>query len=558
MSHTNNTIQEPSSDAQAGNGPLHPSVFSPVTMICGIILAVFGAIIGMQLIVTLGISANTSIIGALCAILLSRIPLRILGRFRSLDQQNLLQTVTSAATFGAANALMIPIGIPFLMGKPELVIPLLTGVCIAVVIDFTMLYQVFNSKPFPATGTWPAGVATAEALWAGDQGGRKVMFLGLGIVAGVGGAASFGLPMSAAGVALIGNIFALTMFGIGLLVRGYSNMIAGLEPFRSFFPDGLDIMKIYLPHGLMIGAGVVSLFQVAAQIRQSPGSSSLDLQEDSLIDRSSSHFKRVVSMGFPAYMLAALSLAVIAGLYTHMSIYQIVGFVFYAACAAYICEMIVGIAAMHSGWFPAFAVSLINLIVGMLLGFPPIALAMLIGFCTAIGPAFADLGFDFKTGFLIRGSNRNRAYEFAGRREQYFAALLGFAVSAAVVAIFHSHFFDRNLVPPVDRVFVSTIEGGASSDVAIKLALWAVPGAFIQWIGGSKRQLGILLGTGLLINFPIAGWVVLTTLVIRFCIERKWGTRMSSEVSAFAGGMIAGDAIYTFFSSVFKASFKSS
>ena len=46
----------------------------------------------------------------------------------------------------------------------------------------------------------------------------------------------------------------------------------------------------------------------------------------------------------------------------------------YAAFAAFIHELLVGIAAMHSGFFPAFAVALITLIIGILIGFPAIAL----------------------------------------------------------------------------------------------------------------------------------------------------------------------------------------
>ena len=49
-------------------------------------------------------------------------------------------------------------------------------------------------------------------------------------------------------------------------------------------------------------------------------------------------------------------------------------------------EVIVGLAAMHSGWFPAFAVALITLVIGMLIGFPPVALALLVGFSAATGP----------------------------------------------------------------------------------------------------------------------------------------------------------------------------
>ena len=61
--------------------------------------------------------------------------------------------------------------------------------------------------------------------------------------------------MSAFGVAFIGNIWALTMFGIGLLIRGYAQPVAGI-----------DIAKLYMPHGFMVGAGLVALVQVGLLI----------------------------------------------------------------------------------------------------------------------------------------------------------------------------------------------------------------------------------------------------------------------------------------------------
>jgi uncharacterized oligopeptide transporter (OPT) family protein len=44
-------------------------------------------------------------------------------------------------------------------------------------------------------------------------------------------------------------------------------------------------------------------------------------------------------------------LALAGGLYSEMSLTMLVLFVIYAAFAAFVHELIVGIAAMHSGWF---------------------------------------------------------------------------------------------------------------------------------------------------------------------------------------------------------------
>jgi uncharacterized oligopeptide transporter (OPT) family protein len=52
--------------------------------------------------------------------LLARIPLQMFQRYRSVHTQNLAQTVISSATFGAANSLLMPIAVPYVMGQPQL------------------------------------------------------------------------------------------------------------------------------------------------------------------------------------------------------------------------------------------------------------------------------------------------------------------------------------------------------------------------------------------------------------------------------------------------------
>src|SRR3954469_1285057 len=232
----------------------HPSTFAPATLIFLIVLCIFGAVIGVQLILQLGITPNTSIIGALVAMLLARVPGAIFARYRSIHVQNLAQSAISAATFGAANSLLLPIGVPFLLGRPDLILPMLVGAALSMLLDAYLLYRMFDSRIFPATGTWPPGIAAAEAIRAGDAGGRRALLLVVGIVVGMFGS-WLKIPMSAFGVAFIGNVWALSMFGIGLLVRGYAMPVAGI-----------DIAKYYVPHGFMVGAGLVALVQVALLI----------------------------------------------------------------------------------------------------------------------------------------------------------------------------------------------------------------------------------------------------------------------------------------------------
>jgi len=403
----------------------------------------------------------------------------------------------------------------------------------------------FDSEVFPATGAWPPGAAAAEAIRAGDEGGRKAAVLGIGVLLGIAGNWLAGIPMSAFGVAFIGNIWALTMFGVGLLLRGYSALLFNHPVFAWIIPKG-DLNAAYIPHGMMVGAGIVALVQVGLIVMRRGGPHAGGIGAT----RSSAEVRRALGLGVGAYVAIALVIALFGGLLAELSLPMLLLFLVYAAFAALIHELIVGLAAMHSGWFPAFAVALITLVIGMLIGFPPVALALLVGFSAATGPAFSDMGYDLKAGYMLRGYGSDPAFEQDGRRQQLIAAMFAFVVAAVVVLIAYPSFFAQNLVAPVDRVYVATIKAGASSGVAMSLLIWAIPGAIIQALGGPKRQLGVLLSTGLLIAFPIAGWAVIAGVACRSVWERLIKAGGTETMQIFGAGVIAGDALYAFFSSM--------
>ncbi len=511
--------------------PRHPTVLEPATLVLLAVLCVVGAIIGMQLLVTLGVTANTSIVGALVAMGLARVPLRAFTRYRSIHVQNLAQSAISAATFGAGNSLLLPIGIPFLMGRQDLVLPLLGGVALAMLVDATMLYRMFGSRAFPAEGAWPPGVAAAEAIRAGDEGGGRLLLLGGGVVAGIAGSGFLGIPMSAFGVAFIGNVWALTMFGLGLLLRGYAPLL-----FSGMLPGGRHRARVHPARADDrrgaggAGAGRPRDDGARGPARERPGRGSAG----------------VLGLGAAAYLAVAALIALGGGLAGGLSAGMLVAFVVYAAFAALIHELIVGLAAMHSGWFPAFAVALITLIVGMLIGFPPVPLALLVGFSAATGPAFADMGYDLKAGFMLRGEGADPAFEADGRFQQYVAAMFAFVVAGLVVLVSYKGYFAANLVAPVAKVYVATIKAGATPGVAWQLLVWAVPGALLQLLGGPKRQMGVLFATGMLIVLPVAGWAVLAGVACRLLYGRLRGPRGRSEMEVVAGGIIAGDALTGF------------
>jgi len=518
----------------------HPKTKEIAVIIVCIIASCIGAIIGTELITRLGITPNTSIIGALGAVLIG------LGSksWKNIHRQNLVQTAISTATFGAGNVMLLTAGIIWLMGRYDLIIPMFIGAGIAMLIDITMIYWLFDTPAFPADAAWPPGVATGETiLAAAERGKRALLLIAGGIVGAVGQA--FKIPMDIAGICLIGNSWALLMFGVGLLVRAYSPVLFNI-----------DVNKLYIPHGMMIGAGVVALIQIALIIKgKRLVKKEEEVAKEAVRTKSTQDILKALKIGFILYIATAVVLALISGIFSSMSVLMLIWWIIFAAIAALVSELMVGISAMHAGWFPGFATALIFLVLGILMKFPPLALAFLVGYTAATGPAFADLGYDLKTGWLLRGKAKDVNFELEGRKQQYFAEVLGGIVAIVFVALTYKLYFSQGLFPPVDKVFVATIKAGSTPGLWKTLFLWSIVGAIIQWLGGAQRQLGILFSTGLLILNPNAGWAAIVTLAIRAVLEKVYGEKIKTPMYITAGGLIGGSTLYSFFTSTAKVLF---
>ena len=105
-----------------------------------------------------------------------------------------------------------------------------------------------------------------------------------------------------------------------------------------------------------------------------------------------------LAKGYIAYVVVAIGLAVVSGMYAEMSVPKLIIWVIFSEFSAIASELIVGMSAMHSGWFPGFATALIFLLVGMMIGFPKVPLGILAGYTAATGPAFSDMAYDLKCG----------------------------------------------------------------------------------------------------------------------------------------------------------------
>ena len=240
----------------------HPKALSPSVLLVTALVSCLGAIIGLELITRVGVNQNTSITGALLAVILGLIPGPLFRAFRSVHAQNLVQTSISGASYAAANAMILPLCIPVLLGKPELVYPTLIGVTLATVIDGYLIYRVFDSPMFVATNPFPSGIATSETILALANRGKRSLLLFVGIAAGAWGK-SMGISMDLFGVSWFGNIVAMLAFALGSIVKG-----SAIPAWKASLGGASPVMITYLPHGIMVGAGLVSLLQAAVVLKK--------------------------------------------------------------------------------------------------------------------------------------------------------------------------------------------------------------------------------------------------------------------------------------------------
>ena len=521
----------------------HVKVFDPMILLVTILASCFGAIIDLELMTRVGVSQNTSIIGALLAVVISMIPGKLFRRFRNVHAQNLVQTSISGAAYAAANAMILPIGIPVLMGRPDLMLPVLFGVTLAAIVDCFLVYKVFDSPMFAATNPFPSGIATSETILALANRGKRSLLLFVGMGAGIAGKAA-GIPMDLFGVSWFANLLAMMAFALGSIAKG------SLIPMwtAAIGADAVPTMITYLPHGMMVGAGLISLIQAALVLGKKSKKSAEKAAQDTTGERSVTmeSMRKSLGIGFVLFLGIALLLAFITGIYAEMSAGQLVAWLLFAAFAAISSELVCGLSSMHSGWFPAMATALIFLVVGIMMGFPAMPLAILVAYTSSTGPAFCDMQTDLKCGWILRGRGANPEFEKAGRKQQFICG-----VAFVMVLLLANTYFDQGLFVPTTKTFIATIDAGANAEVAKWLLIWAIPGALLQILGG-PRQLGIMFATGLLIGNTRNGLTVLVALLIRI-VATRWDKKKAQDLLYILGaGCIAGSALYSFFASTLK------
>jgi len=503
-----------------------PRAFEFPGIIFYLVLAALSAAVCTQINVRLGITPNTAVVGVIAAMALGR---KLFPYFASPERQVLVETATSAGGFAGANIALVSLAILFLLDLGELAFPLLVGITAGMVADIWFAYRLFDTTAFPAHAAWPDGEAVGQVIIAGDVGGTRARRLLHGIAAGIIGR-WLQLPMAGVGIAFIGNPWALAALGIGLVVRGWSGQ---LWPF--------DWEHSYIPHGVMIGAALVQVGQTLSLLRQPSAAKAKLTTNSSTLLRPPSGF----SLHLLVFLGCAVAVMLLGRLDLHMPLPQLLLWLGFAAVAAWLHTLIVGYCAMLSGWFPSFAVGVALLLLGLILRFPLPALALLAGFILSTGPQFADLGYDLKSGWLVRGRGVDAARETAGRFQQFLLQQTGAVVGIVVAAVVAGFYFRSGLIPPMSRVFAATASLVMDPAGIKTLAAAALAGAALQLIGGAQRALGILFATGLLLVNPIYGVGLLAALLVRKLTKPDW-------MAIRAPGLIAGDGLFSFFEALVR------
>jgi len=538
-----------SNNTGANTGRKHVSLFEPITFIVGVICAALTALVCMTIMGKIGIVPNTSIIGALVAITLGR---TLSAQFRSLERQNLIQTITSGGGFGAGNAIFVPVAVMLIMGRTDLFLPMLLGATIGAVSDVWLIGKVYDSPIFPSTSTWPLGIATAAAIIAGDEGGKKARQLLEGLSIGIIGTV-FKVPMAGIGIAFYANRFAMIALGLGLVIRGYSPTIFGL-----------DLGTTYIPHGVMIGGSIVQLWQAYKALvfkkldkkqQQNKAAEEIDtsVSPENVPSVSKPEAMRGLNLSLGLFMLGAVVVSALSALWVGMPIWQLLLFVLLCTLGAWSSTIICGMCAMNAGWFPSTSIVVIFLAFATFLKFPALPLAIFAGYLASTGPVFSDMGYDLKTGWILRKKKGyDKAYELDGRRQQVYAEIVGVLVAMVMVWLFGKIYFNQGMIPPFPKIFKGIIEAGGSPAILREMLIWAIPGALLQFIGGAQRAMGILLGVGLLINYPVYGLGVLSAVVVRFFLGEA---RSNDYMGIRAAGFLVGDGLHGFFSAIMRTYF---
>ena len=501
------------------------SIFKPSIIIPGVFFAILSAAICMQIMGQFGNAPNTSLISLVLLMSIAKISVTVASIFSDPEKQNYIISIASASGFVAANCAFISIAMLFVMERDDLLFPIALGTLVGSLITVFSMGKLFDTKIFPAEGSWPTGKAIATMIEAGNQGGKKSRELFQGVFVGV-LSSVFGIPAAGIGIAFIANVVTMIAMAIGVILRGFSIYIF----------NGFDIGSSNIPQGLMIGAGSVAFFQILFSFKnKNKINNHFDINQNSAI---------IFIKPLLLFVLGAVITAFASGLLFYMTPFMLFIWVLFCSLAALIAMLLIGVASMNTGIAPAFAVVTIFLTVGLFVGFGAEPLSVFIGYLSSVGMPFADTGISLKAGYIIRGNGKNKEHELYGRKQQIILKYIGVFIGVIMAFVFSGVLIENNVIPPMSHFYANAVTSVLSYYVLREIVLWAIPGVILQIAFGNK-SVGLMLATGLFINNSIFGVVVLFAVLIRLVIGTK-------HMSVRAPGLIAGDGIFGFLNNLLR------
>jgi hypothetical protein len=500
-------------------------------LLLGLVSAAIAAMVSQHLFSSFGLIPGAELLGAVLIGGAARLP--GLKATRSLETRFLIETAAAAAGTAAAVSLTLPLGLVEQSQIGLARFPLLVLLGLGGAVGLVSMRWLAAWPPLGGQAPWPRAAAAAEAMQVME--GRFGLLPGLAGLTGLGlgawAGAAVGLPAAAPfGLALLGNGFGLGALALGLLLRP---ALPGLL--------GLDLNAAGVAPGLMLGAALVALPQAVGPVL-------LGLwrrRERSAADAGEDRGRRVVYAGrlVTGRLVALLLYGAVAFVLLDRSLpgfgrsapLTLLGWALVAAALAVALQLFAGLLTAQLGWLPLLGSGLVVLACALRLGLDPPGALLTTGLALAAGPLAAELGNQFALGGRL-GMTRQPATTL-------LAALLGLEVALLVVGLSGEAYLRQGLVAPPAQALGAALglaRRGWQPDV---LGLAMLVGGGLQLAGGPSRQVGLLLGTGLLVAQPVAGWALLAGLAARGVLSLGLRGRGSLPLAALGLGLIGAEAI---------------
>ncbi|MCC7104635.1 MAG: hypothetical protein IT307_05785 [Chloroflexi bacterium] len=471
-----------------------PLALEPATLLAGLAAAFVASTLSLHLFAQFGVAPAAELFVMSAAGLIAR-PRQRWSAWLDDGRRRMLVAFAATGAVGAGSALMLASALPFALGQRDLVGTVLLLGSLAAAAAMLVAVGLTARRRVHRLAVGDAGATGAVPARGSAASGAVVLGLALGLWGAPGLLPQLPYPsMSAFGLGLLGNPFALGLFAVALLIRPF-----GPATF------GVDFASAPIGPGMLVGAGLAAFAQMLrSQGRQiaDAGLSSAPLPPPPLWPA-----RRAVLAALAVFPIAGLLLAARIGSFDAWTWLQAAGVGLLALLVVLLLVARQPLPSHASGVGAAVAVSL----VGFSFGLPLLVAVLLASLVAAVVPLAVQ------TVYLVAEVCLRRQTE--GAYQIGLAAMLGLGVALAVDAAFAVTYLEAGYVPPADRAIALFVAQLQAPRMLGALWPWLVLGGAVQLLGGAGRHAGLLLASGLVLDNPTAGWTLLLALVTRAALS---------------------------------------